>query len=122
MEYFSDIAEAFQIVCFSETHLAADVDTNNLLIKGFDDPIRKDRTPNGGGFSVYMSTHLKYNRKNELESPLIKSIWFQTELKDFDLLLCCYYMSNFTVSQSVFLTEMQTSIKQALDSIPYISL
>lgn len=122
MDYLSNMAEAFHIVCCSETHLAADVDTNDLIIEGFDDPIRKDRTRNGGGIIVYMSSHLKYKRRNELESPLIENIWVQIKLKSFDIIICCYYRSDFTVSQSIFITEMQASIEQALDLTPYIVL
>ena len=58
LEYLLDLSESYHIVCFSETHLDANVDTSNPAIEGFDTPIRKDRTRNGGwhyGFRVRTS-------------------------------------------------------------------
>ena len=64
-----DLVESFQIAYFTETHLDAGVSSSNLILEGFDEPLRKDRTRNGGGILVYLSNLLKYNRRHDLESP-----------------------------------------------------
>ena len=56
IDYLSNLVESFQVACFSGTHLDADIDSNNLELDGFDDPLQKDRTRNGGGIMVYMSS------------------------------------------------------------------
>ena len=45
-----------------------------LILEGFDEPLRKDRTRNGGGILVYVSNLLEYNRRHALESPNIETI------------------------------------------------
>ena len=54
------------MACFTETHLDADISSSNLILEGFDEPLRKNRTRNGEGIfvRVYMSNLLKYNRRH----------------------------------------------------------
>ena len=47
LDYLS-IVYSFQITCFSETHLDANIDSSNLNREDFDKPLRKDRTRYGG--------------------------------------------------------------------------
>ena len=47
LEYLSNLVESFHIARFSETHLGRDVDSNNLILTGFDEPIRNDKTVMG---------------------------------------------------------------------------
>ena len=56
IDYLSNLVESFQIACFSETHLDTDIDSDSLKLGGFDEPLRKDRTRNGGEIMVYMSS------------------------------------------------------------------
>ncbi|MCG8045972.1 MAG: endonuclease/exonuclease/phosphatase family protein, partial [Candidatus Thiodiazotropha endolucinida] len=122
LDYLSNVVDSFQIACFSETHLDADINSNNLTLEGFDEPLRKDRTRNGGGIMIYISSLLQYNRRHDLESPQIETIWVEIKLKDRNLLLCCLYRSDFTASQSVFITDIQNSIEIALDYTPHVIL
>ena len=122
LEYLSNLVEFFHIACFSETHLDRDVDSNNLILTGFDESIRNDRNSNGGGVMVYMSSQLKYSRRQDLENPHIETIWLEIQLKNMNLLLCCLYRSDFTASQTLFVTEIQNSIEMALDYTPYVIL
>ena len=50
---------------FTETHLDADVSSSHLIVEGFDEPLRKDRTRNRGGILVYLSNLLKYNKRHD---------------------------------------------------------
>ena len=71
---------------------------------------------------VYMSSQLKYSRRQDLENPNIETIWLEIQLKNMNLLLCCLYRSNFKASQTLFVTEIQNSIEMALDYTPYVIL
>lgn len=56
IEYMNDTADNFHILCFSETHLDNNIDSVSMQFHGFDLPIRKDRSHNGGGVMIYMSS------------------------------------------------------------------
>ena len=55
LEFLINLVESFQIACYTETHLDADVSFSNLILEGFNEPLRKDRARNGGGILVYLS-------------------------------------------------------------------
>ena len=122
LEFLPNLVESFQIACFTETHLDADVSSSNLILEGFDEPLRKDRIRNGGGILVYLSNLLKYNRRRDLEPPTIETIWVEIKLKDINLLLCCLYRSDFNASQSLFINEIQNSIEIALGFTSHVIL
>ena len=122
MNSISDLSESYQILCFSETHLDDTIDSSLLLIEGFDNPLRKDRTRNGGGVMVYISSILNYKIRPDLENQRLETIWFEIKLKSQIILFCCYYRSDFNSSQSTFIRELQPSIEQALDYTPNVIL
>ena len=115
LNYISNLSESYQILCFSETHLDDIIDSNSLLIEGFDTPIRKDRTRNGGGVMIYLSSLLNYKRRPDLENHRLETIWVEIKLKSQIILICCYNHSEFIVSQSTFINQLQPFIEQALD-------
>ena len=47
------IVQDFDIVFFTEAHLDGYIDSENILLPGFEKPIRKDRNSAGGGVMVY---------------------------------------------------------------------
>ena len=106
IDYLSNLVESCQIACFSETHFDTDIDSNDLKFDGFDEPIRKDRNRNGGGIMVFMSSQLKYCRRHDLENPQIETIWLEIQFREIKMLLCCLYRSDFTASQTLFITEI----------------
>lgn len=122
INYISNLSDSYQILCFSETHLDDSVDTSSLKLDGFDMPIRRDRTHNGGGVMIYLSSMLSYKRRPDLENQRLEIIWTEVKLKSQILLICCFYRSDFNVSQSVFINEIQPSIEQALDYTPNVIL
>ena len=71
---------------------------------------------------VYISNSLKYERHEEFEDPRLESIWIEVKLKMQNILICCFYRSDFNTSQSVFISSMQTSIEMAIDYCPNIIL
>ena len=106
----------------SETHLEPNIHSDTLLFEGYDLPIRKDRTHNGGGVMIYMSNILKYTRRDDLEDPRLETIWVEVTSKAQNILICCFYRSDFKFSQSLFVSELQNSIETALDYIPFVIL
>ena len=115
LNYISDLSESYQSFCFSETHLDDTIDSSSLIIEGFDTLLRKDRTRNGGGVMIYLSSLVNYTPRPDLENQRLETIWVEITLKSQTILICCYYRSDFSVSQSNFINELQPSIEQALD-------
>ena len=122
IDYLSDIVDSYQILCLSETHLEPNIHSDTLLFEGYDLPIRKDRTHNGGGVMIYMSNILKYTRRDDLEDPRLETIWVEVTSKAQNILICCFYRSDFNISQSLFVSELQNSIETALDYTPFVIL
>ena len=59
LNYIKDNFLEFNVLCFTETHLDANVSTNDvLLIQNYDSPYRKDRTNHGGDILVYIDSNL----------------------------------------------------------------
>ena len=66
------------IICVSEPKLNSLVRTIDLVIDGFNIPIRKDRcTNNGGGLMIYMKCNIQFIRRQELENGEIVNIWIE---------------------------------------------
>ena len=59
----------FDILCFSESHLDANISTESLIMSSkYDIPYRKDRTNHGGIFLMYLSCELAHLRVTGLET------------------------------------------------------
>ena len=82
IDSLSNLVDSFHIACFSETHLDTEIASNSLIFDGFDVPLRKDRTRNGGGIMLYISSMLKYCRRRDLENPLIEKLWVEVKFRD----------------------------------------
>lgn len=64
---------------------------------------------------VYVSNLLKYKRRADLEDPSLETVWIEISLRSLNILLGCFYRSNYNISQSSFVTELQCSIEKAMD-------
>ena len=71
---------------------------------------------------VYISNSLKYERREEFGDPRLESIRVEAKLKMQNILICCFYRSDFNISQSLFISLMQTPIELAIDYSPNIIL
>ena len=65
-----------------------------MVIKSFDEPIRKDRTQHGGGVLVYLFNPLKYKRCLVLESQRLETMWVEIKFPSLNILICCLYRSD----------------------------
>ena len=82
IDSLSNLVDSFHIACFSKTHLDTEIASNSLIFDGFDVPLRKDRTLNGGGIMLYISSMLKYCRRRDLENPLIEKLRVEVKFRD----------------------------------------
>ena len=71
---------------------------------------------------IYMSNILKYTRRDDLDDPRLETISAEVTLKAQNILICCFYRSDFNISQSLFVSELQNSIETALDYTPFVIL
>ena len=108
-ENFAD----FDILCFSETHLDVQIPNDVLLLDGFDRPLRKDRTNNGGGLLVYLSKQLLSSRCCELENFCKESIWFKIRHKSKDILIGLFYSPK--TADVDFFNSFNRNIENALE-------
>ena len=69
------------ILCFTETHLDINIQTDFLHIPDYSEPYRKDRNCHGGGILMYLISELVHNRKTELEIYWDESIWAKLKVK-----------------------------------------
>lgn len=57
-----------------------------------------------------------------MENQRLETIWVEVNLKSYNILVCCFYRSDFVVTQSLFISELQASIESALDYTPHVIL
>ena len=65
--------------------------------------------------SSILSSVLKYKRRICLENSRFETIWIEVKLKSYDILIHFLYQNEFVSSQSIFITGMQSSVKEALN-------
>ena len=70
------------ILCFTETHLDINIQTDFLHIPDYSEPYRKDRNCHGGDILMYLNSELVHNRKTKLEVYWDESIWAEIKVKN----------------------------------------
>ena len=80
------LSNAFDIFPVSETWLNANISSEQLMILGYNIPLRKDRVcSRGGGVAMYIADYLPYVRKYEFDSGL-ELLWVEVILNKFKIL------------------------------------
>ena len=121
VDYLSDIASDYDIVCVTETHLDEYVLNSDIYIEGFyPDPIRVDRTCHGGGILIYVSEQLLVNRMNRFEFDVGENIWLEVKFPHYSFLLCTVYRS--PTCNNEFWNRLNNSIDDASNYNPHIVL
>ena len=116
------IVQDFAIVFFTETHLDGYIDSENILLPGFEKPIRKDRNSAGGGVIVYFKTNIRLSRRDDLESANVESMWFELFTKQSSMLVNITYRST-RLCDPHFWTLFHDMLKAAMDeNVNIISL
>ena len=54
IDFIKDTFIDFNILCFTETHLDTNIQTELLNLPNYSEPYRKDRTCHGGGIMIYI--------------------------------------------------------------------
>ena len=69
----------FDIIALTETWLHAGIDTEELMLRPFNPPERKDRqTERHGGVILYIKEGINYRRGHGLETGRVECIWIET--------------------------------------------
>ena len=64
----------YDIITLSETWLDQSIDTMDILIPNYQEPIRLDRNRHGGGVAVYFSKSVPFVERKELQVPNLEAI------------------------------------------------
>ena len=100
IEYITDNLLDFNILCFTETHLDANVSTEMLFLSNaYSAPYRKDRTNHGGGILAYLNSSLLHARRPDLEIFCDESIWIEVNVKTESFLIGVFYSPTTSNSQ-----------------------
>ena len=91
LDYIKDFFLDFNIICLTETHLTNDISTESLLLDGFIEPFRLDKTAFSSGLLTYVSNNLVCKRLDCLENPNIDTIWNEIKYKGNSFILCNAY-------------------------------
>jgi len=87
----TSIANGYDIITLSETHLHQGVSNNVFNLTGFHEIIRKDRNEHGGGVAIYIKENIAYKRLAQYESKNMESLWVQINTIQGKVLICCCY-------------------------------
>ena len=122
LNYIHDIADTFHILCIAETFLDNSITMDSIILEGFNEPLRKDRTNNGGSVVIFVTNELRYKRWPDLKDQNIESIWVEIMLNNYSILVCCFYRNDLINTPSNFITHLQPSIEEALGYTPHVIL
>ena len=77
IDYLARICKkyAIDVLAISESKLDDTIPSDLLRIPGYHEPIRRDRTRNGGGCVIYISDHLPFKQMVNLQSEHFEHIW-----------------------------------------------
>ena len=102
LEELTDICKVLKVgalVC-TESKLDQTIPDNIILIDGFHEPLRKDRTRQGGGTLIYISEHLAYIRQHDLEEPHYEHIWADIKVNNMQFTVNVATMSSYRPAYS----------------------
>ena len=69
LDYLTENLLDFDMLCFNESHLYANIRSESLIMSSkYDIPYRKDRTNHGGGLLMYLSGQLAHTQVTGLET------------------------------------------------------
>ena len=84
------LTTAYDIFFISETMLSSRVRCDSLKIKGYHEPVPKDRTHHGGGLLIYISNSVISKRRLHLESSDIETLWVEIKNKGMKFFVCSW--------------------------------
>ena len=113
-DYLTENFLDFDILCFSESHLDANITTESLIMSSkYDIPYRKDRTNHGGGLLMYLSCELAHTRIIGLETFWNESLWVEIKVNRDMYLIGLFYSPR--TADAIFFDSLNKNIEKALD-------
>ena len=79
-----DIANEYNVLCITETHLDENISIADLTIE----PFRRDRNFAGGGVIVCLSEMVFCQRRRDIESENFEAIWVEIKIDNIIIMLC----------------------------------
>ena len=86
-----NLANIYDVITLSETHLHAGVADDVFLLNGYHNILQKDRGALGGGVAICIKESLGYKRMFEYERPDLEAIWVQLNTIEGKVLVCSIY-------------------------------
>ena len=115
LDYITENLLDFDILCFSESHLYANISTESLIMSSkYDIPYRKDRTNHGGGLLMYLSCELAHTRVTDLETFWNESLWVEIKVNRDIYLIGLFYSPR--TADTRFFDSLNKNIEKALDT------
>jgi hypothetical protein len=85
------LANVYDIITISETHLHQGVGNDLFELKGYHDILRKDRNGNGGGVALFIKENISFKRVYKYEKDNLEAIWVSLNSIQGKILICCCY-------------------------------
>ena len=113
-DYLTENFLDFDILCFSESHLDANITTESLIMSSkYDIPYRKDRTNHCGDLLMYLSCELAHTRIIGLETFWNESLWVEIKVNRDIYLIGLFYSPR--TADAIFFDSLNKNIEKALD-------
>ena len=76
LDILTDICRTTKCDCLilTETKIDSSIPNNIIKIEGFHEPLRHDRTLNGGGTAIYVADHLTFKHQTYLQSDMFEHL------------------------------------------------
>ena len=105
----------FDILAFTETWLTPAIDTDDVLLRSYNAPERKDRVEdNYGGVMLYVKDGIHYKRRRDLEIRAIESIWIEIANNHKRILFGLFYRP--PNSNANYYSNIEDSLSLAVDT------
>ena len=87
----ASLANVYDIITISETHLHQGVGNDLFELKGYHDILRKDRADGYGGIAMYVKENIIFTRIYKYEKPNLEAMWVSLNTIQGKILVCCCY-------------------------------
>ena len=105
----------FDILAFTETWLTPAIETDDVLLRSYNAPERKDRVEdNHGGVMLYVKDGIHYKRRGDLEIRAIESIWIEIANNHKRILFGLFYRP--PNSNANYYSNIEDSLSLAVDT------
>ena len=93
LDQLSDICNTLNldVLILTESKLDQTIPSNLITIPGYHEPVRRDRNRNGGGVLIYISEHLIFQQKCDLQSNNFEHIWVDVKVKNVSFAINALY-------------------------------